>query len=216
MKLHLIAAASIALLCSASIGSVEAQAIESHQEESFPEQAWNYKVETKHDEILAEKGKKTPRPTKKPKKTRRPTPRPTRRPTVSRRQANRLIARKWTDDECAMSRRRQSTRCRDLNQGVCSMSERKIIRRFSKQAVKVCDKVGFAPKTEYYDNMYELVESFESEPISEDEDYDYDAYAATTSTKSSKGGSYDYNVYAANSSTNTKSDKGGSYDYDYQ
>eukprot|EP00574_Skeletonema_japonicum_P004784 CAMPEP_0201726746 /NCGR_PEP_ID=MMETSP0593-20130828/10309_1 /ASSEMBLY_ACC=CAM_ASM_000672 /TAXON_ID=267983 /ORGANISM="Skeletonema japonicum, Strain CCMP2506" /LENGTH=74 /DNA_ID=CAMNT_0048218299 /DNA_START=140 /DNA_END=364 /DNA_ORIENTATION=- len=74
MKLHLIAAASIALLCSASIGSVEAQAIESHQEESFPEQAWNYKVETKHDEILAEKGKRTPSPTKKPEKTRRPTP----------------------------------------------------------------------------------------------------------------------------------------------
>ncbi len=151
----------------------------------------------------------TPRPTKNPtpRPTKRPTPRPTKRPTVSRHQANKLIARKWKDDECAMSCRFQSERCLDLDEGVCSMTERRIISRFSKKAVKVCNKVGLPPRTKYYDNMYGLVESLESGSMPEDEDYDYDVYAATTSPKSSKRGSYDYDVYAASISTkSSKSD----------
>ena len=107
----------------------------------------------------------------------------------------------------------QPSRCRDLNDGVCRMSERRIIRRFSEEAVEVCNKVGLPPDTEDYDNinMYEVVElesEFDSEPMYEDEDEDYDIYAATssssstTSSKSSKS-AYDYDVYAATSDTST-------------
>ena len=71
--------------------------------------------------------------------------------------ANRLIAREWVEDECTMRRRRQPSVpliCRDLNDGVYKMSERRIILRFSEEAVEVCNKVGLPLDTEYYDNMY--------------------------------------------------------------
>ena len=86
---------------------------------------------------------------------------PTRQPTVSRKQAVRLVNRSWSVDECA-SRRRRSTRCNDLNEGVCSMRERSIVKRFGESAIEVCKKVGLI-KSMYYEYGEESLESADEE-----------------------------------------------------
>ncbi len=103
-----------------------------------------------------------------------------------------------------MRRRRQSSCCRDLNDGVCRMSERRIIRRFSEEAVEVCNKVGLPPNTEAedYDNAYtedydnnmfdhEVVESeFDSESMHVDENYATTSSSCSSDWLSDKSGSY--------------------------
>ena len=119
------------------------------------------------------KPKSTRKPTNKPKKTPRPTRstrKPTRAPTVSRRQAERLIAREWTEDECVGSLRRLSQRCKDLDEAVCSQRMSRVTNRYGEKAVEVCEFVGRPiTRSEEFDNMYyDLVD------ISEDEDEDYE------------------------------------------
>jgi len=132
------------------------------------------------------KAKRTPKPTKKEKKKRTPKPtrrtrKPTRQPTVSKKYANRLLDREWTEDECVGRRSRRSKRCRDLNEGVCSLRLRRAESRFGNKAAEVCEFVGMPiTRSEEFDNMYtNLVEDEDYEEAefigeSEDEEEDYE------------------------------------------